>query len=501
MLGDGMLLKIAVASSGSDIAPLLSIDDVPHFAQAVDRRAALCARIYLLAAVPIMLALAFLIGPFGTNDEREHFLRAVSIAGGSVVPTASYDPTSKRIEKRVAGAKIDSGVISVADEVPRSKQQRHSWLDPDYRLSRADLAARLAFRHTGNMLFAEHNNTALYPPFLYLGPIVGVWLSSLFDLPVLAWMYMGRLANVILASTLIWGGIRRSRESAPLFLVIGTLPIVLFQSATVSADALLLPIAVMFAAILSRWADRAEISRSDIILLSVATLVIAVGKVAYLPLAALPPAISFIVDRRWSSRQTFLLLWSLFAVLLWASWAYIVRDKVFSMMDHVIVNPGAQIRQMLDFPARNIKTFAHEMRTQISKLLLSSTGAHLGYQTVKLPKFFGGISLMMLLLAALASVHRGRRPVAVVLVAVGAAIGCYLAIYLLLYLQFNAVGSTSIAGAQGRYLTPLMVVVLALLPGLEIRAAWSDRLLAVLIGWSGLSCLLTVWAVLNRYWL
>lgn len=461
---------------------------------ATDRTARLCARVFLLAGLPCLLLLALVTGPMGVPDEGAHFLRAVAIAEGGVLPLVRRDAPPGLIEPRSAGGMVDAGAEALQRNVPFD-----SLHDARYKLTRADMATLAAIPATGTAIYARHSNTAIYPPLLYAVPAVVIAVADAVGAAPLAWLYAARLVNALLAGLLLWWAIGRARDAAPFLLVGATLPVMLFQGASVSADALLLPLVAVFASILVRLSARIATSRRENGMAAIATAVVAIGKVAYLPLAVLPPLAARLADGRWSPRARTLLAAAVAALVLWLGWAAIVQGKVFSIRPDVLVDPTAQLRGMLAEPIDSARFVGYTMIRSAWYYLRRSVGMQLGWGEIEFPTAFTMAALAMLFLSAIPTASRDRRSIPLLGAALVAALVSYVAVFALIYMQFNAVGAPEIVGVQGRYLTPLLLVLLALTPRLPVGRRMAIGV-GVIAGWSVLSAVTTLWTVYARYW-
>lgn len=449
-----------------------------------------CGRVFLFIACPALALLCFLIPPFEAPDEPAHFLRIVSLG------RAQWTPQVQRHDPGAGGAPTAGGSVdSAAGEMALAFVPA-----PGRRYRPADVYGNSHTPPAFSAGYARHSNTAIYPPPLYLPATIAVAIARRAALPVLWWLYLGRLANAAVGVALLFWSIRRSDAAAPAFLLAATLPITLFQVSSLSSDAALLPLVLAYASCVRRIARGDQLGLRANLLLAFAMVVIAVGKVAYLPLVLLPAAMEWLVQGSWTKRARLYALIGGLAGMLWLGWAWIVHDKVFSMYPGVHVDPGAQLRGLVEAPIRATRLFAGTIARDLPSMSFGLVGAQLGWNDLRLPKPFVVMSMAAWLIAALLR-PRGKEPSARMFLIGGlAALLCYIAIYLLLYLQFNAVGATSIEGVQARYLTPLAFLLVALLPPLGMRPIGGTAARIAVVGWTAASTLFVLGSVLLRYW-
>lgn len=461
-------------------------------------RAAWCARLYLWLAVPAMLVLCFLTPPFGGADEPAHFLRSFALGSGQVVPVVNRSDMGINSLNSSAGAMVDPAVADFA-----LQPGELYFADPARKYSIEKMQRDFRRMPAGGLIYARHSNTAIYPPLLYPASTTAVWITVHLGLPILGWLYAGRIANVLVGSILIWWSIRRGRDVAPLLLVAGFLPVMLFGVATISADALLLPLTLVLGTTLARVATRTPLDRADHVMLAISSVMIGVGKIAYMPFVLLPTIAFRLVDGLWSRRATAFAMIGAVGVASWLLWSLSIHDKVFTIRpDMKFTDPQAQLSFLIGNPVAGIRALGGSMLLRIPALAGNMVGTTVGWIDVRLPIAYGVAALAVLTGSALVSADpmpRVKRllPIALALGAAG-----YFAVFLLIYLQNTWVGAPFVEGVQGRYMFPLVLPLLCLVPRFRIsvdgdRKKWAG---IAAVAWCTVSVVVTIVAVLQRHW-
>lgn len=445
--------------------------------------------LFLWIGAPAALLLCVLIGPFEAADEPAHYLRAVAIAEGHVLPVVSPPGAPKK----AAGAYLDSDAAFLAQDSVNHRGEGKTY-------SIAEIRSENRLPPSVKRNFAEHSNTAIYPPLLYVLSSAAVFIASGLGLPVLWWLYLGRLANAVAAILITQAALRRAGDASLLLFACAMLPISLFQLATLSADALLFPLFIAFAVMLLRIQRGEARRRGETLLLAGATLFVCAGKVAYLPLAILPPLAGRLADKRWSSRALLLLGAAALSLLVWLAWALAVQDKVFSIRLNIEINPRQQLHGLISHPIASAIFFIRQMAVLTPKLVIGAVGTRLGWGDLHLPFWLIYPLPILLVASALPATNPDQRFKFVTWAAIGGALVCYCAIFLLIYLQYNAVGAVQIEGVNGRYFTPLAILALSQVPRLKagkerMRYAWTTA-----AGCALASTLVTLFWVHQQYW-
>ncbi len=205
-----------------------------------------------LGAVAVPLAVAGLLclatAPFFAPDEGNQSLRAMTLGHGQVI---------ERMGTGEAGGDVDTGALSVIGSVDRlrmawEKRGRdfhdRPWGAIDARAQR-ELSGE---RWEGRREFAGFGNTAAYPPFLY-GPAVAGWsLGEAAGWTIFESLHLARMLNALAAVLLAYAAMRVCAVPPWFLLAALLLPSTVFLYASSSQDALVVPVAALAAALLTR---------------------------------------------------------------------------------------------------------------------------------------------------------------------------------------------------------------------------------------------------------
>lgn len=447
-------------------------------------------RVYCWIVAPATILLVVLIGPLEGSDEHTHLFRIDAISNGSVIPAISRMPSGEP----AAGGQVDVRLRDWAT------QMTPSYGDTVERRSATAVLATFNRRADGETTFTPHSNTAIYPPLLYLQSTAALAIARALDVPVAVWLYVARLSNAVAAVFIIALAMRRMPSFRPMLLTVAALPIVMYLSATASADAVLMPVTVVFTALVARLSVGELSGRGGLLALACATFFLCVGKVAYLPLSLLPPLAARAADRRWSRRAIGMAVASATAIAAWAAWAWIVHDKIFTIRPDHPIDPAGQLRWILANPGQTALVFLRTLATNARFLASTAMGSHLGNLNLRL--FHPLIYLALLTFAFTAVVNvvpTAARPRWMTAFVFSLLAAISVVIVLLLYLQFNVVGHREVEGLQGRYFLPLLVVGAVFWPfktGPRAQAL-IERLASC---FAIASVLTTLWTVARAYW-
>lgn len=340
---------------------------------------------------------------------------------------------------------------------------------------------------------------SLYSPVAYLPQAAGVGAARALGLPVVAYVYAGRIANLAAFLALCIVALRATPAHATTLLLIALLPMTLFLAASLSADAA--TNALAFAALAATWralSPGRPLSGRAIAGLAGLAAALGLAKPGYAPLAALllaTPRARLGAPTRHAAVIALWLAAALVPAALWSGYvAWLGPEPLVPG-----AGPGAQLRWIAEHPAGFAGVLAASF-AEMSGLWLATFVGVLGHADTWLPRWLY-ITLPLLLLAVAlvdggpASPLRGwRRAFALALAA--ASVGTTL---LVAYLGWNPVGDSLIRGVQGRYFTPAAPLALAALQLPRSRGLAPPARLAA-IGFAALALAVAVLRVAHRYY-
>jgi uncharacterized membrane protein len=443
-------------------------------------------RAYLLVAAPLLIAFCFLTGPFQVPDEPAHFFHAIQLSHLQVLPMVSPRNDS-------AGGLVERGAVAFA----RAFKQTDVPYDPARKFHPDQVHAHLNDAG-GGRAYTDYSNTVIYFPLAHAGPAAAIAAARSLGTSPLAWFYAGRLTNALVALVVSAIAIGMLGEYGLLALVVALLPMTLFEEASLSGDALVIPFAMVFAAILARIATGRG-DRELSLPLFACLMFVCVDKFAYIPLAILPPTLALL---RGARRGEVLRLSAIsgLAVVIWLCWTVTMRHDVFNMRPDVHVNASEQIAFVLKQPVQAIVVVFRSMAHDATMLVQEMVGSNLGWLELQPPKaFVVALLALVAFAAAMCPPLAPVKPLSRILVIL-CAVGSVGLIYVLLYLQYSAVGGPHVDGVQGRYLIPLIPLVPLMWPGLRglsgLRAT-ADRVVPLL---SAAGAVFAAALIVSFYW-
>ncbi|MCP5057780.1 MAG: DUF2142 domain-containing protein [bacterium] len=430
----------------------------------------------------VALALLFGIGfalftpPLQAPDEGRHLMRAYLISTGELL--AEPRPVGPALG-RVPTSLLEMG-RKFSGRLFRQPDQKVSWND----LS-AEFDRKLDAERTTEIPLPSQ-----YSPLPYLPQAFAMGLVRLLDAAPVYAVYLGRLFNLLLFVGLVALALAMLPAHRLGFLLIATLPMTLFEAASLSADGITIALALLFVALVLREGSRVgPLSDRAAMELAGAATLLCLSKIGYWPITGavlLLPANRFPSPQRRFAVIGLVLSAGLLATCLWlaaltrieqppAVQGAIPSAQVSWILNHPADAWGVLLRTMAEGGAGYVRTFIGQLGT-LDVLLPASV--YLGYPWL--------ILLCALLDGGRNSPVRGEaRGVALLLAA-----ATFLAVMLIAYVGWTRVGSPLVQAVQGRYFIPFAPLLLLALhlpnrpdiegPGLSVRALASLGSLTVL---------------------
>lgn len=424
---------------------------------------------YLFLCAPVCIALALIVPPGEVADEGSHLARAAALMQGDWVGHREMVRYADGSTHEAAGVRIDPVWDRLTAARPKDFGGGLSALDgePDPR----------------GRVFVPLYTVGTYPPFLYAPSAAGLALGRLLGLGPQACFTLGRLGNATATIALAIAALALARRGRVALFALMALPMTLSLAASFNQDAPIIALSALSAALLtprplagpgSRWRIAGAI-------LSLALVVLAKPPYAGLAAMLLVPwprasegsgALARHAARRLAAAVLAVLpaaLWTMAATAFVATpvprhayeagplWAG-PRPATFTTTD-----PKAQARILWEKPVRLLTLPGHFLGT-IKHWTVLGKGAIgiFGWLDRPLPGFVYGMWALALLGPLLLLRHGTAPPWPERLTLPAAALACLWLVVLSQYITWTNVGENRIDGPQGRYLLPLVpMLVLA----------------------------------------
>jgi uncharacterized membrane protein len=426
-----------------------------------------------------VLYMAFVLPLGNGQDEAQHAFRTYQISLGDLFPqlihcAAHLNVAACKVShpgRLVPGERVGGQISAALYHVFGSLQQVMTAMGRphfDPRVYPGVFAATLGGSAT---IFAHFENTALYSPANYLPQTLIFWIGRQLSASVIATLFAARVVTGIVWATLITASVALVPRWKWLFSLALLVPTALAEGATLSADSMMLGLTALIVAYALRLADRntpartTELARLSALGVLVGLLKLPVPLILLAAIAIVWPALGTGAARRWRAIVT--VLPGIGAAAWWtiASNAYFVpyRDTVYRRSLQVYISPARQEHYLLTH-LYNVPVLLWQ--TAVNGQLFNLNGVIGTLGSAPLPEWFALLWLAVLAALAIGS-REGPNPKPRLHGWLVATLAAYLlAAAFGIYLTWTSVGAGQIQGIQGRYFTPVLVLLIPLFAGL-----------------------------------
>ncbi|WP_025885745.1 DUF2142 domain-containing protein [Asaia prunellae] len=399
------------------------------------------ALIYGFFAALMAMVCVLLTPPGQTPDERNHLARVTQISQGGFIGLKN-------------GPKDAGGYLS--NNFPAESELLNSLrFNAQAKVPMNELLT-LSERHwSGEKSWASFPNTVIYAPITYLPGAMTSFVARHGKATIIQTSYAIRAVNAFCTVLLCAVGVAIARRGMLFLAVIASLPMVMAVGASCSQDGVLIGLAIVTAALLSRRDEQDPGSTRFWIGIALLFAVLTVSKPPLL-LCSLVPLGLDLRGRKWLRFLPFGL--SLVAFLFWQKIG--LNPTKIQFLDGMGVSDGGQVHWVVTHPFALPALAYHSLVANLGHNIHEFIGV-LGWLDTIFPRWFYRVAYA----AIAASIgfcfypalrHKELRQtstgVVVTIVAVLLSVG---AVFFSLYVIWTPVGAPVIDGVQGRYFLPI----------------------------------------------
>lgn len=419
--------------------------------------------IFGIAALILGAAYVFLTPPFDVPDEVGHYWRASSIAYGYANADRPMMPRGFRIIVWL----FFTPTRDLHMTAEKLRLGRGVQLEPF-----APVPLRVP---------------SYYSPAAYVPQIGAAFVTRIVAARPFFGFYAGRLAALLASIALVMLAGLLAPEFRDHLHAVALLPMSLFLFASWSADAMTIAAAFLTSALLLR-AIRSEttITTREMVLLACASIWLSLCKPSY----ALIALLALLIPRR---RFVVVLLALVIAASIF-SVSLTMSTAVTRPRSDIPVDAHAQLQFIKDDPQRFAAVLIRDLRQNGVDYIQSMIG-RFGLYDVPLPNVV--VVFFLALLAAVGLVNGPPLPLRVRFLALLIVAVIVFSILTYLYLTSSIAGGTTIEGPQGRYILPVLPLLLTLIrvPQARLRVPHELIILAGVLGNA-----VSIAVLFQRYW-
>ena len=298
--------------------------------------------------------------------------------------------------------------------------------------------------------------------------------------------YAARILNMVLSVALLYVALKKMPFGKLPLLISMCLPIAIEGFTSLSPDAITISVAYLFIAYVFSFVfckdEAKKISKKDIVILLILSVLLALCKIVYLPIVAL---ILLLTKNKFQNKKLHIatvvgiIVISVTANLLWLNTANMYLEM------YKDGNSNSQIATIFQNPILYLQRFLATVNYYIGDYTFSLFGKELGWNEYAqlnslLPMVLGALFVFVSLSDKTLKISLKKYQNVIIGLIILAVIGL---IFTSLYIQWNSTGNQLITGIQGRYFIPILpLVVLLIASNLKIKTEYTEEGIAKFAG-------------------
>ena len=399
-------------------------------------------RIVILLIIPVGMMYIFFIPPTFVPDEQTHMLKSYEASTGKLITDQTSD---------------DAPTI----EMPRFFENRS--IDNIDKYDKFNLALKEKTDYTNTK--KVQTSAAGYCFVSYLFSSLGFLIGRTFSINGLLAFYLARIFNYSFFIFAIYESLKFIPFGKYIIVVFSFLPMTLQQAASLSPDSMLISCSIIYIAMTLYIKYKSPVFKTwEKIIYSSLCILIMLSMAAYFPLLGMSLLLLKTNHKQESIRRrwTYLIFNVILAIGIGYVWfkysqSYNAPDifKEFYAQNHV--NPTKQIKMILSDP-EHLGLAIQNFFISNAGLLIETVGLHLGWLNINIG--MGPVIAFIIMLAispffdteALPLTGLERGWICIITASI------YLIIMIGFYITWTGIGADKVAGTQGRYFLPVLVL-------------------------------------------
>lgn len=398
-------------------------------------------KILISFLIPVGMLYIFFIPPSYVPDEHAHIWKALEISQGKLITEIQEDGSTEEL-------------------IPRFFDEKRIPYMGNYGQFNA-----ASYEETDYKDMVEVQNPAqAYPAVLYLASSIGFFLGRIFGINGIITIYIAKLLNFIVFLVLGYYSIKIIPFGKTIIGIILFLPMTLQQAASISADSILNSISIFYICYTLYLLKREEgLKVIDKIAYIIMSIIIAVSKIAYVPIAGL--SLLFIGNKNIKNKEKaiFISVTIILSIIIGLCWFVFMQQypptdsvKIFNETNNV--NLKEQLINIIKDPI----IFVEVIKNSILNSLYLDTmiGSSMGWLNINTSKIVINIFIMLLAISPFLDKNEKELKTKEKIWSLLVFAGVYILIILAAYLSWTTVGIDTVMGVQGRYFLPICALPL-----------------------------------------
>lgn len=418
---------------------LIIIFNVKNYKEKVEK-------MYITFIIPIAICYSLFMLPLNVPDEGSHIIRAYDISLGHF-----FTP-------------IDKDGIGKTTYPEELKTYSHIMLQ-----SYSDFYSKSSKKTDYTKTVSSVATTCSYSPIVYLGSAIVFKISKILNINIYKAIILARLFNICIFLIFAYLAIKKIPFGKVVFALTLSLPMMIQQFSSVSADCILNGIMIYYIALsLNMVLNGSENKKSDKIILCILTAILGMIKYVYILLAGILFLIPFkkgISKKERINNIKFLVLILLVgSVFTIVSYSFSLRYKGIneSTKKYFEAN-NVDAKQQVEYIKSNKVKFLDILRNELInnryEYLSTEIGSKLGWLDIYINPGIIVMFLVILIIATLSEKSDYELNISSKIWILAIPLMIEILVFITMYITFTPIGFDRIAGVQGRYFTPMLILI------------------------------------------
>lgn len=398
-------------------------------------------KLFLTYVIPIGIMFIIILPMNWVPDEEGHMIKTYDISKGNLITQFG--------EENKGDIYIPAQMLELAEN---SNKFNYSKLH-EYFIQEADY----------NNLVPAQTIAKTYAPVNYLTGAITFFICRILNINILLACYLGRLVNFLLFAIIGYYCIKILPFGKLLMAIYMFLPMIVQQAASLSADAFINAISLLFIAYnLKLLYQEKDLNLKQKLIYYVLALSLALCKYVYFPLVFM--SLLLIKNKKISkkNRNELIIVSIILSIFVAVGW-FIFSQKYVDVRKYIIeanVKPIEQLKYILQHPFLYINLLIENFKSNSAFYVFTFVGEKLGPLNIEVPEIYAVIELFALLLIPFfekndKSLEKIQKWLMNLI-----SIALILLIITGLYLTWTPLGASIISGVQGRYFVPAFILTL-----------------------------------------
>lgn len=398
-------------------------------------------KLFLTYVIPIGIMFTILLPMNKVPDEDGHMIKTYDVSQGHLItPFGEENKGDIYIPEQM------QELIENRNELNYSKLHEYFMQKADY-----------------NTLLPAQTIAKTYAPVNYLTGAITFFICRILNINILLACYLGRLVNFLLFAIIGYYCIKILPFGKLLMAIYMLLPMIVQQAASLSADAFINAVSLLFIAYnLKLLYQEKDLDLKQKLIYYMLALSLALCKYVYFPLVFM--SLMLIKNKKISkkNRNELIIVSTILAILAAVGW-FVFSQKYVDVRKYIIesnVKPIEQLKYILLHPFIYVKILIKNFEANTGFYLFTFVGKKLGALDIDIPQIYAIIELFALLMIPF--FEKNDKSLEKIQKWVMNLISIVLILLIItgLYLTWTPLQEPSISGVQGRYFVPAFILTL-----------------------------------------